>query len=71
MEMSNEEYGRLSAEADAALKPKLTDEFLAVLVQAACTHGWSGDFCATADFVHGMFALAEKECPDLQTVVTL
>jgi hypothetical protein len=57
------EDDRLKAE----LKSKLTDEFLATLLQAVRTHGWSGDYCETFDFVKDMFRLAGKdELPQLE-----
>jgi hypothetical protein len=62
-ELSEKElaYDRESARLEAELKPKLTDEFLSTLLQAVRTHGWSGDYVETFQFVQEMFDLAGKE----------
>jgi hypothetical protein len=56
-------YQKESDRLDAELKPKLTDEFLSTLLQAVRTHGWSGDYVETFQFVQEMFDLAGKERP--------
>jgi len=43
------------------LRPKLTDEFLATLAQAARTAGWSLDHTATAQFVDWCYDQAAME----------
>lgn len=42
---------------------KLTDEFLATLIEAARTIGWSADYVEVMCFVNEVFALAGKETP--------
>jgi hypothetical protein len=49
--------------ADSALKPALTDEFLATLVRTARTVGWGCDHVATCDFVRKAFWIAAKAEP--------
>lgn len=50
----------------AALRPKLTDEFLSTLVEAAKIDGNGGDWPATLDFVRNVFAIAGKEMPQME-----
>jgi len=45
-------------ESEIDLKPKLTPEFFEVLVQAAKTIGWSGDYVEVRDFVNEVRRLA-------------
>lgn len=44
---------------------RLTDEFLATLVEAAQVHGHSSDWVVVEEFVESMFDLAGKELPKL------
>lgn len=48
-----------------AIKPKLTDEFLATLHEVACVDGHMGDFVETEGFVRRMFEHVGKQCPPL------
>ena len=50
-------------EAEKALKPLLTKEFLQVLVFALETEGHSTDFCETTSFVDNCFHIAGIEAP--------
>ena len=59
------DYYEKEAAAEATLKPLLTDEFLAALVLAAKTHGWSGDYTEVIWFVEWCFSIADKDCPDM------
>lgn len=59
---SDVEYKRLCDE----LKPLLTDEFLATLVEAAQIDGNMGDWPATKDFVVTCFYIAGKQPPELK-----
>jgi hypothetical protein len=43
------------------LKPQLTDEWLATLVEAARTCGWMVDHTETESFIRWCFSLADKE----------
>ena len=46
------------------LKPMLTDEFLATLVEAARTVGNSGDSVAIREFVDDLFDIAGRPLPE-------
>ncbi len=48
------------------LRPLLSDEFLAVLVQAARTCGYTVDYVEVEAFFRWCFSLADKEAPDLE-----
>jgi len=48
---------------EAALRPLLTDEFLATLAEAARTVGWLIDHVETVNFVQHLHALAGKPGP--------
>jgi len=58
------EYDAEGIRLDAALKPKLTDEFLSILVEAARTCGYSVDHVETVSFVEWCYQIAEKPVPD-------
>lgn len=49
--------------AETELRPKLTQEFMDVFLQAARTYGWSGDYVETAEFTLYLFRLADMEVP--------
>ena len=51
---------------EAELKPMLTDEFLAVLLQAVKTCGWSVDHIESSAFVGWCFEVAGKKWPDME-----
>lgn len=57
-----------SREAEAALRPRLTDEVLGALVEAAKVIGWSVDHVETADFVHECFRIAGKAPPSREAL---
>ena len=44
-------YDQRAQQKTDALRPLLTPELLAVLVEAVKVHGHSGDFCETSSFV--------------------
>lgn len=54
------------AELQASLRPRLTDEFLATLAEAAKVDGWMTDYIETSRFVRNVFEMAGKEPPDLE-----
>lgn len=58
--MTDEEFEALRT----SLRPRITDEFLATLVEAAKIDGWSNDFIETNRFVASVFEIAGKEMPD-------
>lgn len=60
--MADEEYEALRVN----LRPRLTDEFLATLVEAARVDGNSSDWPATLDFVRNTFDVAGKDMPAIQ-----
>ena len=62
---TDEEEDRKTLEAEGLLRPKLTDEFLDILVQAVNTCGWGVDFIESADFVDWCFNVAGKPSPPL------
>lgn len=62
--MDDKEYEKKSSEFEVELKPLLTDEFLATLIKAAKTCGWSVDHIETIHFVIECFDMAGKESPD-------
>lgn len=55
------------AELEAALKKKLTPEFLETLVQAARTVGWGADYVEVSVFVETLHEMAGLgfEMPDV------
>lgn len=56
-----------SVEAEQALKPLLTDEFLSALVLAARTCGWTVDHVETQSFVCWCYDIADRDDrPDLE-----
>lgn len=61
--MNDAEYEVKDKEYEDALKPKLTNEFLATLVEAARTCGWSVDHIETQSFVHWCFEVVDKKSP--------
>ena len=61
----NEIENKEILEAEELLKPKLTDEFLDTLVQAANTCNWSVDFIEVGYFVDWCFSVAGKPLPPL------
>jgi hypothetical protein len=46
-----------------SLKPRLTDEFLATLVETAKCVGWGVDYTEVQNFVREVFHLAERPEP--------
>jgi len=60
----NCDYDKRLKEAEEALKPMLTDEFLETLKQSVKTCGWSVDHVESSAFVCWCFDLAGKENPD-------
>jgi len=62
---TDEDEDKKRHEAEELLKPKLTDEFLDTLVQAANTCNWSVDFIEAAYFVDWCFNVAGKPIPPL------
>ena len=63
--MNNEEYKQEYEKLSNELQPKLTDDFLETLVQAAKTIGWLVDYFEVEHFVEEVFGVADKKCPDL------
>lgn len=59
--MNDEEYETLRA----ALRPRLTNEFLATLVEAAKIDGNSNDWIEIERFVQNTFDIAGKEAPEM------
>jgi hypothetical protein len=60
--MTDEEQDEL----ENKLRPQLTDEFLATLVDAARTCGWMEDYIAVEDFVKWAFNVVDKKAPSLE-----
>lgn len=60
--MTDEQYQALENE----LRPRLTDEFLATLVEAAKIDGNGGDWPAIKDFVQNTFSIAGKPMPEMK-----
>ena len=58
-------YDDNSNRADEALRPNLTDDFLATLALAVRTCGHTVDHIESSRFVSWCFELAGKEKPDL------
>lgn len=50
-------YDEAEKKLEEELKPLLTEEFLKVLVQAARTYGWSGDYYEVHNFVEYLYDL--------------
>jgi hypothetical protein len=48
------------------LTPKLTEEFLDILVEAVKVCGWEVDHVESAKFVKWCHKIAGVECPDLE-----
>lgn len=48
---AEQEHERREREQIDRLKPQLTPEFFATLLEAAKVYGWSGDYTEVADFV--------------------
>lgn len=59
--MTDAEYEALYSK----IRPRLTDEFLATLVEAAKIDGNGGDWPATEEFVRNVFEIADKEPPEM------
>ena len=53
-------------ELEDKLRPKLSEDFLTTLVEAAKIHGNTGDWVAVKDFVRAQFHLAGKEPPEME-----
>jgi hypothetical protein len=51
---------------EEALKPELTDDFIATLIKAAKTYGWSGDYGEVVGFVEWCLRLSDREAEDLE-----
>jgi hypothetical protein len=58
-------YDEKAEEAERALKPLLTDEFLSTLALAVRTCGYTVDHVESSSFVMWCFNIAEKERPNL------
>lgn len=48
------------------LRPRMTDEFLATLVELARVTGWENDHVEVHAFVSGAFELVDKTPPNLE-----
>lgn len=64
--MDEKVYEHNARAAEEKLRPLLTDEFLAALVLAVKTCGWTVDHVESASFVNWCFDLAEKPKADLE-----
>ena len=62
--MSDSEYDKKVQEANDALRPELTPQFLQLLVKALRTVGWGVDYTESRWFVEACFEIAGKEMPD-------
>ena len=62
--MDDKEYEEKIAELEAELKPELTAKFLAILVKAVKTCGWSVDHIETINFVQWCYDVAGEKAPD-------
>lgn len=60
--MTDEEHEALCAK----LRPRLTNEFLATLVEAARIDGHSTDWVELKGFLQNVFDIAGKEAPDIE-----
>lgn len=60
--LTDEQY----ADLESALRPRLTAEFLATLVEALRIDGHSSDFVETSAFVRNVFHIAGREPPSLE-----
>jgi hypothetical protein len=69
MSDEDDEYDRRRAEAEANLRPKLTDEFLNTLALATRTCGRLVDHQETVNFVEWCFDIADKPRPELPLIV--
>lgn len=59
--MTDDEYEQFIKQKEIDLKPRLTDEFLETLLEAAKIDGWSNDFSEIHSFVKNVFDMAGKE----------
>ncbi len=57
-------FERLSAAAEERLRPRLTDEFLETVREAAMVVGWRADFYEVDRFIRLLYAIAKKPAPD-------
>jgi hypothetical protein len=61
--MTVSEYDRLCREAEDALRPRLTPEFLETLREAIRIYGHTGDMIATVDFGRYCYDVARAVMP--------
>lgn len=61
-------YTKNCAEAEARMKPMLTDEVLATMLEAARVVGWGVDFIESAEFVRACYTIAGKERPVFECI---
>lgn len=61
-ELTDDDHSNL----ESALRPRLTDEFLATLVEALRIDGHSSDFVETSAFVRNVSRIASREPPSLE-----
>lgn len=59
-----QERKKSQEEADAALLPKLTPEFLATLRECGRVTGWSNDYCEVVAFIKDIHRRADYEPPN-------
>jgi len=59
-------YSRRLEQKTETLKPLLTPELLAVLLEAVKINGWSGDFCETSSFVQWCHDIAGVDLADFE-----
>jgi hypothetical protein len=58
-----ETYEECVRRREEALRPRLTGEFLELLVRTARTVGWNADFAAVAEFVEEVYRVAGRPVP--------
>lgn len=61
----HDDYDRRNQAKLDALKPLLTTEFLATLIEAAKTTAWDDDFAEVSNFVKRCHEISGVECPSL------
>jgi hypothetical protein len=57
------------AQAEAALRPLLTPDFLRLLTHTARTYGWSGDYVEIIKFLEWCYRLAGQPRPTMEATV--
>lgn len=59
-------FERLEQARLRKLKPRLTEEFLDILIELAKNYGWSGDYVEVGRFIEWCYEKANRISPDLE-----